>query len=59
MFDEFRIALETASMLIVALEKVPFKNEAYRANLETQLYEILSKNYFPNEDTPTPTLTIK
>lgn len=59
MFDEFRIALETASMLIVALEKVPFQNHAYRDNLETQLYEILSKNYFSNEDTPTPTLTIK
>lgn len=50
MFDKFRLAMETASMLIVALEKVKFNNEAYRQNLETQLYDLLSDNYFEEDD---------
>lgn len=60
MYDQFRIAMETASMLIVALEKVEFKNEAYRQNLETQLYDLLTQNHLPtpNEDAPTKGMSI-
>lgn len=60
MYDKFRIGMETASMLIVALEKVKFENEAYRQNLETQLYDLLSADYFiATEDKPKGLTLIK
>lgn len=48
--DNYRVNMERASMILVALEKIEWNNENLRNNLEEILHSLLSVNPLDEND---------